>query len=155
MEITVEPVAAPTDEARALVAELDATLAALYEPHQRHGFSLERLFRPDIRFFIARLDGTAVGCGGVALFADYVEVKRMYTRAAARRHGVGKALLARIEAEARRAGFGIVRLETGTHQRAAIALYESWGFRRRDAFGQYAELPPERIAASLFYEKAV
>ena len=155
MTIAIEPVAAPTPEARELLAELDATLAAAYPPHQRHGLSLDELFRPGIRFFVARLDGAAVGCGGVALFADFAEVKRMYTRPAARRLGVGTALLARIEAEARHAGLRMLRVETGTGQAAAIGLYERRGFSRRTAFGHYAKLPPERVAASLFYEKPV
>jgi putative acetyltransferase len=153
MEIAVEPIAAPTPEARTLLAELDATLNVLYPPHERHGLSLEELFSPDIRFFLARLGREAAGCGGVALFSDYAEVKRMYTRDAARRCGVGTALLARIEAEARHAGLGVLRLETGVHQAAAIALYEGWGFRRCAAFSHYAAMPSERIAGSLFYEK--
>jgi len=37
---------------------------------------------------------------------------------------------------------------------AAIGLYERCGFRRLNApFGYYAELPPHRIATSIFYEK--
>ncbi len=114
---------------------------------------MDQLFQPDIRFFVARLDAEAVGCGGVALFDDYAEAKRMYAREAARGRGVGKALLRRIEAEARDAGKPILRLETGIHQAAAIGLYERWGFRRCGPFGHYAGLPPDRIATSLFYEK--
>jgi putative acetyltransferase len=45
------------------------------------------MFEPNVRFFMARLEGIAVGCGGVAMFDDYAEVKRMYTRLAARRWG--------------------------------------------------------------------
>jgi putative acetyltransferase len=77
----------------------------------------------------------------------------IYTREAARRRGVGKALLARLEAEARRAGKKVLRLETGVRQVAAMGLYEHWGFRRRGPFGHYSELPPAAIAASVFYEK--
>jgi putative acetyltransferase len=102
---------------------------------------------------VARLDGEAVGCGAVALFEDYAEVKRMYTRESVRGRGVGKALLARIEQEARAANRPILRLETGTLQAAAIGLYEGCGFQACEAFGHYAALPPHRIATSLFYEK--
>ena len=128
-------------------------LGAAYEPHQRHGLAVEQVFQPQVHFFIARRGGEAVGCGAVAFFDDYAEVKRMYTRPAARGRGVGKALLARLESEARAAGYTILRLETGTEQAAAIALYEGCGFRRRDAFGHYAEMPAPNTAASLFYEK--
>jgi ribosomal protein S18 acetylase RimI-like enzyme len=43
---------------------------------------------------------------------------------------------------------GLLRLETGIHQRAAIGLYERVGFRRIPAFGEYKEDPLSR-----FYEK--
>ena len=71
--------------------------------------SVEQLFEPNVRFFLARLDGLAVGCGGVAVFDDYAEVKRMYTRPAARGWGIAKALLHRIEEEARGAGKSVLR----------------------------------------------
>jgi putative acetyltransferase len=153
MSIGVEPVTAITPELRELIAELDAALAAHYLPEQRHGLSIDRLFAPNLRFFIARLDGAAAGCGGVALFADYAEVKRMYTKAALRGRGVAKAVLRRLEAEARSAGATVLRLETGTRQSEAIGLYEESGFRPRGAFGPYAEMPAASIVLSHFYEK--
>ena len=152
-EIAIEHLAGPTQDGRELIAELDEVLGALYEPQQRHGLTIEQVFGPNVRFFVARLGAAAVGCGALALYDDYAEVKRMYTREAARGQGVGRALLARIEKEARGAGKPKLRLETGIHQRAAIGLYEGYGFRRCDVFGHYAGLPPHRIAASLFYEK--
>ena len=151
--IVIERLSGPTPEARTLIVESDEVLGALYEPEQRHGLSIEQVFQPNVRFFIARLDNEAVGCGAVALFDGYAEVKRMYTREAARGRGVGKALLVRIEAEARDAGKPMLRLETGTLQAAAIGLYERSGFQPCGAFGLYAELPPHRIATSLFYQK--
>jgi putative acetyltransferase len=153
MEIAIERVALPTRDARDLIAELDMVLGALYQPHQRHGLSVEQVFRPNVHFFIARIDGAALGCGAVALFDGYAEVKRMYTHEAARRRGVGRAILARLEAEARAAGNMVLCLETGTHQAAAIGLYERCGFQACEAFGHYARLLPHRISASLFYEK--
>jgi putative acetyltransferase len=155
MSVAIERIAAATPEAAALIAELDALLGAVYEPEQRHGLSLAQVFEPHVRFFIARLGGEAVGCAAVALFADYAEVKRMYTREAARGRGVAKALLARLAAETRAAGRAVLRLETGTEQTAAIGLYEGFGFRHCDAFGHYAALPPHRVSASLFYEKSL
>ena len=153
MEIAIERLASATAEAATLIAELDAVLGALYEPHQRHGLSLDQVFQPNVRFFIARVADAAVGCGAVALFDDYAEVKRMYTRDAARGRGVGKALLARIEREARDAGKAVLRLETGTEQMAAIGLYTGGGFHACAPFGHYAGLRPSHVAASLFYEK--
>src|SRR5439155_3090075 len=94
VEIVIEQLAGPTPDAERLIAELDAVLGALYEPEQRHGLSIEQVFQPNLRFFVAHLGDQAVGCGALALFDGYGEVKRMYTCEAARGRGVGKALLA-------------------------------------------------------------
>ena len=83
-KITIELVSYATDDVRALIGELDRILAAEYTPEQRHGLALDAIFARGIRFFLARLNGVAVGCGGVAFFADFVEVKRMYVRDVAR-----------------------------------------------------------------------
>ena len=117
ISITVERAVEATHEVRDLIEELNEVLGAAYEAHQRHGLSIEQLFEPHVRFFIARLDGLAVGCGGVAVFDDYAEVKRMYTRPMARGRGVAKALLRRIEDEAR--GAGICGLAPGNGNPAA------------------------------------
>jgi putative acetyltransferase len=154
-EILIEPVHSATDEVRALVAELEHTLAAEYPPEQRHGLALGAIFQPHIRFFLARLDGDAVGCGGVALFADFAEVKRMYVRDVARGRGVARTLLARIELAAREAALAALRLETGDRQIAAMRLYERAGFRRCPPFGDYAAMATAAIATSVFFEKSL
>ncbi|HXB51503.1 MAG TPA: GNAT family N-acetyltransferase [Rhizomicrobium sp.] len=145
----------PTDEVRLLVHELNQELGALYTPNQCHGLALDAIFQSHIRFFVARQSGRAVGCGGVALFADFAEVKRMYVRLEARRQGVADAIMARLIAETRAAGLSVLRLETGTHSSAAIRFYRKSGFRDCMAFEPYASLPPHRISASAFLERAV
>ena len=151
--IIVEAVRTATDEVRDLIGELDRTLAQEYPPEQRHGLSLDAIFQPHVHFFIARLDGAAVGCGGVALFHTFAEVKRMYVREQVRGRGVGRALLSRIESAAKSSGLDVLRLETGTRQFAAIRLYERAGFSICDAFGEYASMEHETIATSVFLEK--
>jgi putative acetyltransferase len=140
---------------RDLISELNDVLGAAYEAHQRHGLSIEQLFEPNVRFFLASLEGLAVGCGGIAMFSDYAEVKRMYTRPAARGRGIAKALPRRIEEEARGAGKSVLRLETGTYQPAAVGLYERAGFRLRGPFGPYAAMPARYIETSFFFEKVL
>ncbi|HKX71843.1 MAG TPA: GNAT family N-acetyltransferase, partial [Acidimicrobiales bacterium] len=66
------------------------------------------------------------------------EIKRMYTAPAARRRGVSRALLARLETEAVRLGYRRLQLETGDRQPEAIALYESAGYGHIPTYGQYA-----------------
>lgn len=155
MNITIERVIQATPEVHALIGELNYVLGAVYEAHQRHGLAIEQLFEPHVRFFMARLDGIAVGCGGVAMFDDYAEVKRMYTRPVARGRGIAKAVLHKIEDEARGAGVTVLRLETGTQQREAIGLYERMGFQPRGPFGPYAAMPAHNIETSLFFEKVL
>jgi putative acetyltransferase len=151
--IGIEVVPTPTDEVRTLIAELDQTLAAEYSPEQRHGLSLDAIFQPHIRFFLARLNATAVGCGGVALFADFAEVKRMYVRDTVRGRGVAQVLLTQIETAAREAGLALLRLETGMRQPAALKFYARAGFQTCAVFGAYAAMPPQAIATSVFMEK--
>jgi putative acetyltransferase len=155
LEVHIELAPSATQEVRALVDELETVLTAEYPPEQRHGLALDALFQPHIRFFLARLHGQAVGCGGVALFDDFAEVKRMYVRDAARRQGVAGALLARLEDEASDAGLSWLRLETGEHQVAAMQLYARAGFRPCRAFGDYAQMTPQSIATSVFFEKRI
>ena len=89
MDIAIEPASAATAEIVTLLGELDAALSGPYSPDQRHALSIEQLFQPEVRFFVARVDGMAVACGGVAFLDGYAEVKRMYTRPSVRGRGVG------------------------------------------------------------------
>lgn len=151
--IAIARVHAPDEDVSRLVSELEATLAAKYLPEQRHGLALDALFEPHVRFFVARAEGVAVGCGGVAFFSGYAEVKRMFVVPSGRGRGIAQALLARLETEARDAGFRVLRLETGDAQDAALRLYRSWGFADCAAFGPYARMAPHSIATSIFLEK--
>jgi putative acetyltransferase len=146
---------APDDEISALIAALDADLAAGYAAEQQHGLPLAEIFQPQIRFFVARLAGKAVGCGGVALFADFAEAKRMFVTPAARGQGVAQAILSRLEQEAALAGLRWLRLETGDQQLRAMRFYEAAGFARCVPFGDYCAMSPSAIAASIFYEKSL
>jgi putative acetyltransferase len=134
-----------------LVEELDAYLTGLYPPESNHLLDIETLARPDIRFLVARLDGAAMGC--VALRVDPEgcgEVKRLYVPPRARGLGLGRRLLADLEAQARRERLTLLRLETGIHQPEALGLFRATGFREIAAFGDYAPDP-----LSVFMEKTL
>jgi GNAT superfamily N-acetyltransferase len=140
-----------TADARTLIAELEAHLAPLYPAESRHGFSVEKLLREEVAFFVMRHDGLAAGCGGVKLFGtEYGEVKRMYVRPLFRGMGLAKLMLNHLAAYALERGVRLLRLETGIHQGEAIGLYERMGFRRIPPFGAYKEDPLSR-----FYEKLI
>ena len=151
--IDILPVEKPTDEARALVGELDAELSRHYDEVCRHGLSLEQIFAPGVHFFIAYVDGSAMACGGVAFQDGFVELKRMYVRPPVRGRGVSSALLERLEADARSKGVYEVKLETGDKQAAALRFYERQGYRRCQAFPPYTRLDPVSIATSVFMSK--
>jgi len=153
MSLSVERVAAPTDDARLLIEELEAELSGNYAAEQRHGLSVQRVFQPGVVFFVARLDGRPAGCGGVAFADGLAEVKRMYVRPDARGRGVARAMLARLEDEARGRGVTRLVLETGDVQHAAIRLYERAGFTRCAAFGEYTTMAPDAIRRSVFLQK--
>ncbi|MEA2707725.1 MAG: putative acetyltransferase [Phycisphaerales bacterium] len=106
-------------------------------------------------FFIARLDGEAVGCGGIAFEEGFAEVKRMYVRPRARGRDVAGTILARLEHEAGARGVTRLTLETGDERHAAIRFYERVGFTRCAAFGAYAAMPPRAIEHSVFFEKSI
>ncbi|GIF10505.1 GNAT family N-acetyltransferase [Actinoplanes teichomyceticus] len=94
---------------------------------------------PDGAFFVAvRVgDDRPVGSAGWRRHGGDAELKRMFTRPAARGRGVARRLLAAIEESARAAGCERVILETGDRQPEAIALYESAGYERIEDFGYY------------------
>ncbi|NOT42780.1 MAG: GNAT family N-acetyltransferase [Alphaproteobacteria bacterium] len=155
MTISIERTTHPTNDAHALIEELEAELSEGYEAHQRHGLSVEKVFQPHIAFFIARAGGDAVGCGGVAFDDGFAEVKRMYVRRSARGTGVAQAVLARLEQEARAKGYGRLMLETGDTLTAAMRLYEREGFHACEAFGPYRAMRREQIERSRFFEKVL
>lgn len=92
------------------------------------------------RIFIAEQDGVAVGC--CALLArgpGELEVGKMTVAETARRGGIGRQMLEKCIAEARRAGAERLYLETNRTLTPAIRLYEGMGF---------CHVPAERIVPS-------
>ena len=140
-----------TADARALIIELEAHLAPFYPAESRHGYSVEKLIREGVAFFIIRVNATPAGCGGVQLFGtDYGEIKRMYIRPQFRGLGLAKLMLDHLASYARDRGVTILRLETGIHQHEAIGLYERAGFQTIPPFGEYKPDPLSR-----FFEKRI
>lgn len=140
--ISIEEVAPDSADAVALTGELDAHLMAHpYPPQSRHAFSVEKMLRERVVFFVTRYEGQLAGCGGIKMFDDYGEVKRMFVRPELRGKGLGKAMLRRLAEYARSQRVEVLRLETGVYEVEAIGLYEGFGFKRRAPFGEYVEDP--------------
>ena len=68
------------------------------------------------------------------------ELRKMYLDPEYRRRGLGKQLLEYSLAKARELGFNRVTLETASALKEAVALYESYGFKR---------IEPERTGGAL------
>lgn len=140
-----------SEDAIALIMELEAHLDPLYPSTSRHGYSVEKLLREGVAFFVLRDNGVPIGCGGVQFFAtDYGEIKRMYVRPQFRGLGFARLMLDHLAQYSRSNGINLLRLETGIHQHEAIALYERAGFRPIQPFGDYKPDPLSR-----FYEKQI
>ena len=140
-----------TPDAIRLIEELESELTGKYPSESRHGYSVEKLLKQNVAFFVTRLNGVAAGCGGVQLFGkEYGELKRMFVNPSFRGKGLAKLMLDHLASYAKENGVHLLRLETGIHQHNAIALYEDWGFKRISAFGEYEEDP-----LSMFYEKKI
>ena len=84
---------------------------------------------PSGLFVIARLDGEAVGCGGLKRVDEATgEIKRVWTAPSARGLGVARRMLRTLEAAAREKGMKTLRLDTNRSLTEAHALYRSEGY---------------------------
>lgn len=139
-------------EVVALIAALDAYQQPLYPPESHHGIDIVALTRPEVLFAVLRDErGVAVGCGALVLDGQgRGELKRMYLDPAWRGGGRARALLDFLEAAGAERGCRCLRLETGIHQHAALALYAAAGYARRGPFGDYGPDP-----LSVFMEKVL
>ncbi len=85
---------------------------------------------PSGLFVLARLDGDAVGCGGLKRTGRTAgEIKRVWTAPSARGMGVARRMLRALEAAAREMGLRTLRLDTNRALTEAHALYRREGFR--------------------------
>ncbi len=142
VEVRREPLDSPV--AAALIGALNA------EPTSRYPEQGACHFRLDLdevapgrgAYLVAWVGGEALGCGALRrLDAESAELKRMYVAERARGRGLGRALLAALEDEARRLGVRRLLLETGRRQPEAIALYRSSGFADVAPYGEYGGSP--------------
>jgi putative acetyltransferase len=155
LEIAPEALTSPVTAA--LLAALNAELSARYpEPGATH-FRLDpaEVAPGSGIFLVARKLGHPVGCGALRRLRDEApmrelgprvgELKRMYVAPEVRGQGIGRALLARLEAEARTLGLDRLVLETGTRQAEALALYRRAGFTGISAYGEYTASPATSV----------
>ncbi len=135
----------PTDPTLVvLTTAQQAELAALYGEDQPLVTP-----HPDTAFTLLLVDNTPVGCIGLQpVTATLGEIKRLYVEPASRGWGLSRVLLEAVENQARDQGLTTLRLETGTEQHAAIALYTGNGYQPIPAYPPFEHEP-----ASLCFAK--
>ncbi len=135
----------PRDERVRALVETHLTFGRSFTPPEdAHALEPDELNDPAIVLFAAR-DGEEVLAVGALkeIDEDHGELKTMHTAEPARGRGIGRAMLDRLLAEARRRGYRRVSLETGTMAAfaPARALYEGAGFTLCEPFGTYRRSP--------------
>lgn len=140
----------PLDDpiAAALIDELQADLDERYGEEDDGGagwraeVTADKVTPPVGAFLVAWWDDEPVGCGAVKrLDVGIAEIKRMYVAQRGRRRGIARAMLSRLEDEARTLGYERMQLETGEEQPEAVALYASAGWSRIAPYGRYRDDP--------------
>ena len=139
--VAPEP-AGSADAVRCLDAyyrELARRFDAGFDPAKGKPVGVEDMTPPRGWFFVARLDGRAVGCGAlVRLGADEGEIKRVWTAPDARGLGVARRIVAAVETAARQAGLKTLKLDTNRALKEAHALYRALGYAE---IGRYNDNP--------------
>lgn len=114
---------------RSYFAELDRRFETGFDPSLSISAEAHELRPPAGLLLVASLRAEPLGCGALKFHDDApTEIKRMWVAAAARGLGVGRRLLAELEARAAANGARTVRLETNRTLVEAISLYRSAGY---------------------------
>jgi DNA-binding MarR family transcriptional regulator len=120
---------------RSYFAELERRSRMPFDPNAGATAKPHEVRPPAGLFLVAYLRDAPIGCGAVKHFADGVsDIKRMWVAEPARGLGIGRRLLAELEARAGERGTRVVRLETSRLLTEAIALYLSAGYVEVPAF---------------------
>lgn len=109
-------------------------------PEDVHALDVGQLVDPAVTFYSYRRDGELLAVGALKqIDGRHAELKSMHTAAAARRGGIGRAMVEHLIGVARDHGFSRVSLETGSTQAFAPArlLYAEAGFTPCGPFGDY------------------
>jgi GNAT superfamily N-acetyltransferase/DNA-binding MarR family transcriptional regulator len=120
---------------RAYFSELSRRFDGGFDPTRSISADDEELTPPAGLLLVATRHGEPVGCGALKFHGDGpIEIKRMWVSPAVRGLGLGRRLLAELEARAAIRGAGTLRLETNRALDEAIGLYRDSGYREVTAF---------------------
>ena len=126
----------------ALIVASDAYSLERYPPEGHFGTDIAGLKSPNVSFVVALRDGVAEGCGALKRFDDATgELKRIFVSDAARGLGLGRRIMARLEAMAAEDGLKRLYLETGPLNTEAVAMYRRLGYAECGPFADYTANP--------------
>ena len=122
---------------REYFAELDRRFEGGFDPSVSISADDDELRPPAGLLLTATLRSEPIGCGALKFHDEKpTELKRMWVAPSARGLGIGRRILAELEAAAVRNGSRVVRLETNKSLTEAITLYRSSGYVEVDAFNE-------------------
>jgi DNA-binding MarR family transcriptional regulator/GNAT superfamily N-acetyltransferase len=120
---------------QAYFSELARRFDSGFDPARSISADDEELTLPAGLLLVATLHSEPVGCGALKFHdGGPADLKRMWVAPAVRGLGLGRRLLADLEAHAAASGVGTVRLETNRALDEAIRLYRTAGYREVAAF---------------------
>ena len=120
---------------RAYFDELARRFDDGYDPGRGVSATDEEMTPPAGLFLLATLHHEPVGCGALKFHAgEPAEIKRMWVAPSARGLGLGRRLLAELEARAAANHASTVRLETNGNLTEAISMYRSAGYSEVEPF---------------------
>lgn len=128
------------------------TIAPTAPKESRHALDLSGLMHPSVTLWCLWQGESLAGIGGLKeLSPEHGEVKSMRTAPDHLQRGVGRRLLAHIEATASERGYRRLSLETGSMAffDPAVAMYRSAGFIDGEPFADYRSDPNSRFLTKL------
>jgi ribosomal protein S18 acetylase RimI-like enzyme len=138
MEIIQVETPEQLDTARRLFREYADALGVdlCFQNFERELAELPGEYAPPAGRLLLAIEGEQVaGCVALRPLGEGAcEMKRLYVNAEFRRDGVGRKLAQAVIEEARRSGYGRMRLDTLPQMREAVALYRSLGFREIEPY---------------------
>jgi ribosomal protein S18 acetylase RimI-like enzyme len=136
-----------------------AALRSIYPPYRNGPWNsdldeIEARYLNGGDFIVGTLDSTVVAMGALRRVSDaVVEIKRVGVDPNYQGRGIGRALLAVMEARAAELGFDTIVLDTTEKQLVAQHLYEKHGHVENDR--QPVIYSPEVTLETIFYTKAL
>ncbi len=120
---------------RQYVEELNTRFDTGFDPAAGNTVETADMMPPNGSFLVARLDGEAVGCGGLKrLDGTTGEIKRVWAAPAMRGVGVATRIMDELERLACEAGFARVVLDTNGTLTEARAMYGKRGYREIERY---------------------